>query len=62
MTDQWDETIRCPQCGNTGMASLSQFLDAMMPTVDRISDGFKAVLTDYGPDFHCRPCDIAVDP
>jgi hypothetical protein len=62
MTDQWDEKIHCPQCFKTGMASLSQFLDAQIPTVDRVTDGFKAIPTAFGPTFHCGACDVAVDP
>jgi cytochrome c-type biogenesis protein CcmH/NrfF len=46
MTDQWSEQLRCPQCGNIGIASLSQTNDAQMPTVDSVSDGFKTVRTD----------------
>jgi hypothetical protein len=32
------------------------------PTVESIPNGFKAVQTEYGPDFRCGACDIAVDP
>ena len=62
MTDQWDEQLECPQCRNTGMASLSHPQNAEMPTVDGISDGFKAVRTQYGPDFRCAVCDIPAQP
>jgi hypothetical protein len=60
MTDQWDEHLHCPQCLNAGMASLSLFKDAQMPTVDLITTGFKAVQTEYGPDFHCGICNVPV--
>jgi hypothetical protein len=43
MADQWNEELHCPQCRNTGMASLSQPNDAAMPTVVRITDGFHRV-------------------
>jgi hypothetical protein len=33
-----------------------------MPTVVRITDSFKAVQTEFGPNFHCGACDIPVDP
>jgi hypothetical protein len=46
MIDQWNEEHRCPQCGSTGMASLSQPKDAGMPTVEDVADGFKAVQTE----------------
>ena len=62
MADQWNEQLRCPQCRNAGMASLSQFKDANMPTVDSVPHGFKAVQTEYGPDFHCGTCNIRVAP
>jgi hypothetical protein len=62
MTDQWNEKLRCPQCGNTGMVNLSQFEDADMPTVDGITDSFKVVQTQYGPDFHCGACDVPAIP
>ena len=62
MTDQWDEHLRCPQCGITGMASLSQPKEADIPTIDRVPDGFTAVQTEYGPDFHCAACNVAVEP
>jgi len=60
MTDQWDDHLHCPQCRNAGMASLSQFKDAQMPTVGLITAGFKAVQTEYGPDFHCGICNLPV--
>jgi hypothetical protein len=60
MTDQWNEQLRCPRCRNDGMVSLSHPKGAETPTVDGISDGFKAVQTEYGPNFHCVVCDIPV--
>ena len=62
MIDQWNEELCCPQCSNTGMASLSQPKEAGMLTVEGIPDGFKAVQTEYGPNFHCGACDIPVMP
>jgi hypothetical protein len=62
MTDQWNEELHCPQCHNTGVVSLSQPKHAEMPTVDGIPDGFKAIHTEYGPNFHCRTCDFPVNP
>jgi hypothetical protein len=52
MIDKWDEHLRCPQCRNTGMASLSHF--------DFVTAGFKALQTEYGPDFHCGACNVPV--
>jgi hypothetical protein len=62
MTEEWNEKLRCPSCRKTGVASLSQGERDNMPTVRCVPDGFKAVQTEYGPDFRCGTCDIAVDP
>jgi hypothetical protein len=62
MTDQWNEVLRCPQCANTGLASLSQSKDAEKPTVHDVPDGFKAIYTEYGPNFHCGVCDVPAAP
>jgi hypothetical protein len=59
--DDWNEKLRCPKCGRTGVVSLSQ-IDDDMPTVLSITESFKAVQTEHGPDFRCGTCDIAVDP
>ena len=61
MRDQWYENLRCPICGKTGKASLSQDDDAT-PTIQLVPDGFKIVGTKYGPNFHCEMCDVAVEP
>jgi hypothetical protein len=62
MTDEWSEKLRCPNCGKIGMASLSQGDRDDIPTVHCVPDGFKAVQTQYGPDFRCGACDVSVDP
>ena len=62
MSDEWNEELRCPECGKTGVASLSQSDDAEIPTINRVPDGFKVITTEYGPDFHCGTCNIAVSP
>ena len=62
MSDDWSEKLRCPKCGKTGVASLSQSEDAEIPTVHSVPDGFKVVATLYGPDFHCGTCNTAVEP
>jgi hypothetical protein len=33
MIDQWSEQLRCPQCRNDGMVSLSHSEDAETPTL-----------------------------
>jgi hypothetical protein len=60
MKDQWYENLRCPACGRTGKASLSQD-DDDTPTIPVLPDGFKVVATEHGPDFRCLTCDIAVE-
>jgi hypothetical protein len=66
--DQWTETLRCPKCGMTGRAELSQsngqaFHDHDQAVcVDRVSEGFKAVQFEYGSNFYCSFCDSPVDP
>jgi hypothetical protein len=44
------------------MASLSQAEGDQSPTVLTVPDGFKVVQTEYGPDFHCGTCNVAVEP
>jgi len=61
MKDEWNESLRCPTCGKTGKASLSQERDDA-PTIQIIPDGFKVVGTGHGPDFYCLTCDVAVKP
>jgi hypothetical protein len=62
MKDEWDETLRCPICDKTGKASLRQDEGADTPAVQRAPDGFKVVDTQYGPNFHCEACNVAVNP
>jgi hypothetical protein len=63
MTDEWNESLRCPRCGKTGMASLSQEDDADISTVQSVPDGFKVIITPHGvPDFQCTTCDVTVLP
>jgi hypothetical protein len=62
MTDEWNERLRCPNCGKTGMASLYQDKSDDTPTVQSVPNGFMAVPTQYGPDFHCETCDVPVIP
>jgi hypothetical protein len=62
ITDEWNEELRCPKCGKTGMASLSQSDASDIATVQSVPDGFKVVAAEYGPDFQCATCNIAVMP
>jgi hypothetical protein len=61
MNDDWTETLRCPACGKTGVADLSQGKsDAAI--VRSVPDGFRAIAKQYGPDFECVTCNVAVRP
>ena len=61
MKDEWYENLRCPTCGKTGKASLSQ-QNGDTPTIQLLPDGFKVVATQYGPNFQCTACNVAVMP
>lgn len=62
MIDQWNEVLRCPQCRNSGTASLSLSQHAETPTVEAVHGGFKVVQTEYGPNFRCGDCDVPALP
>jgi hypothetical protein len=62
MKDEWNERLRCPVCGNAGMASLYQDDGAETPTVQTVPNGFKVVAEQYGLNFNCETCDVAVQP
>ena len=62
MADEWNEQLRCPKCSKTGMASLSQEFDSDLVIVHSVPDGFKVVAAQYGPDFKCTTCNVAVLP
>ena len=61
MKDEWNENLRCPTCGKTGKAGLSQD-NGDAPAVDLVPAGFKIVETEDGPNFHCESCEVAVEP
>jgi len=61
MKDLWNETLRCPRCGKTGVAGLSQD-NGDTPTIQFVPDGFMAVTTKHGPDFQCADCGLAAKP
>jgi hypothetical protein len=56
--DQWTENLKCPRCGKTGSAELSQtngqaFHDGDQAVrVDHVSEGSKAVQFEYGSNFY----------
>ena len=62
MRDEWIEKLRCPLCGKTGLASLSQGESDDAPSVHSVANGFNVVDTKYGPNFRCGNCDVEVEP
>jgi hypothetical protein len=60
MTDQWNEPLECPRCHQAALVSLCQPKDAETPIVHHLPYGFKAIHTEYGPNFHCGACDVPV--
>jgi hypothetical protein len=55
--DHWVENLRCPNCGKTGAARLSQE-DGWNVHVDSVPEGFNVVRSN----FCCALCDCPVDP
>jgi hypothetical protein len=64
MPEQWTEQLRCPMCGKTGNALLSQGDDEETPSAISVSDGFEDVprKRGIGIDFICAVCRVLVDP
>jgi hypothetical protein len=59
--DNWVEDLRCPQCGQTGTAAFSQADGFFVVQVVSVSDGFRTIQTEYGPNFCCSSCDCVVE-
>jgi predicted RNA-binding Zn-ribbon protein involved in translation (DUF1610 family) len=64
MNDEWTETLRCPKCGKSGIAKLSQDMseDGSMPTAGSVPKGFTLTVRQGGPTFHCASCKVEVIP
>jgi len=62
MKDEWTESLRCPICDKTGLANLRLDDNTEKATVLRAPNGFTVVHTEYGPNFNCETCDVAVCP
>jgi predicted RNA-binding Zn-ribbon protein involved in translation (DUF1610 family) len=64
--DRWTADLRCPKCGNSGSAHLSQedgwsFSNGDQSTqIDSVPDGFRAQRTksSFGIKFFCVNCGI----
>jgi len=61
VVDHWVETLRCPHCGKTGVARLSQ-ADGWHALVDQLPEGFKFVGLESGSNFYCSSCNRPVEP
>jgi uncharacterized Zn finger protein len=56
--ESWTEVLRCPNCGLTGVANLSQPKHvAAVIVIDTMSQGFKAISSQYGDTYFCEGCD-----
>ena len=62
MSDEWNEKLRCPKCGKTGMAGLSQRKDDDPPSVQCVPEGFKVADNRFVPVFYCEDCNVEVMP
>jgi hypothetical protein len=61
MKDEWNESLRCPTCGKTGVAGLSQD-NGDAPIVLAVPVGFRVIAKQHGPDFQCTTCNVEVMP
>jgi hypothetical protein len=57
VSDHWTEVLRCPYCGQTGVAVLSQPTGSDSVIVETLPASFKAVTSKYGDTFYCVVCD-----
>ena len=62
MTETWNERLRCPICGSTGIASVSQRETDDTATIEDVPDRFKVVVTEHGPNFYCTICEVPAEP
>jgi hypothetical protein len=51
------EVLKCPQCGNAGVAELSES-NPFEGHEDFVPAGFKARFTKIGVDFYCAGCEV----
>jgi predicted RNA-binding Zn-ribbon protein involved in translation (DUF1610 family) len=62
MREEWTEKLRCPNCGKTGVASISQSDIYAPPFVEAVPDGFKVANNANGMTFQCEDCGVEVVP
>jgi cytochrome c-type biogenesis protein CcmH/NrfF len=56
---RWTRSLRCPHCGNEGIAALAQSDVSFDVTVESITNSFEAAQGKYGINYRCVSCDIA---
>lgn len=61
-SEQWVETLQCPDCKTTGLASFFQPSDDVVPIVESVPAGFMVVHAEFGPRFRCERCGVPVNP
>lgn len=61
-SNKWAELLKCPNCGRSGSAQLSQPQGRVYDiSVEAVPAGFKVVSTAYGETFFCEACDREAD-
>jgi hypothetical protein len=60
-TVSWIEHLRCPMCGKTGDAEISE-IAPFVNRFDKIPDGFEVLTYERGSDFRCGTCLVPVAP
>ena len=55
VVERWVEKLRCPNCGKTGTARLSQ-ADGWTVHVDKLPEGFYFIQSESGSNFYCSSC------
>jgi len=60
--DTWNEDLRCPLCGKTGVARVSQHPTDDTLVFECVPEGFMVVMCRYSPNFYCTSCHVAAEP
>jgi hypothetical protein len=60
--EHWIENLVCHRCKKDGIAALSTEDKLSWDVqVENVPEGFKAVLSEYGVNFHCASCNRPAD-
>ena len=61
--EHWIEALKCPTCGKTGVAEVSQTDELSWDTeVGFVARGFQVLQLEYGIGFYCISCSVPVEP